>query len=772
MREKELRLALVCYGGVSLAVYMHGITKEVWKLLRASRAAHGGGADSLSDSERVYLDLLKLVGEHVRLRVLVDIVAGASAGGINGIFLAHAIAGGHDMEPLRALWLENADVERLIDPKAAPASRWSKVYAQPLVWLAGARRSEVVDEIVDASAREEVRQKLSHFFRSRWFEPPFSGIGFTRLIYDALLAMEAGEPGPPLLPPGQPLDLFVTVTDFHGHPERLRLHSPAEIVETEHRVVIDFRDHGDRLPRRLGHRAELTFAARATASFPGAFPPFQVGELDQVLAERGHDWPTREAFLARAFPRRASIGHAGTALIDGSVLNNAPFGPAIEALRDRPAHREVDRRFVYIDPKPGGMAFGLPSDNRPPGFFTTILRSLSDIPREQPIRDNLEAIDALSRRVRRLRYVVEGMRPAVDAAIERAMGRSLIFYRLTPARLSNWRSRVQIAAAQEAGYAYAAYAQLKLSQVVESLAETLITVGKHGDKSGGVERVRQSIWAWVRGQQIDATAGLPAERSGKTPYVQFLRRFDLLFRIRRLRFVIRRLTELAIDPPKGQDRRALDDLKGALYQILAPLLERRQAHFITPAVARLAEAADSDPAPAIDHLGEDLDLTMLDSRTDEKLVALLLGPRIGAPARRALLLAYLGFPFYDIATLPILQGEGLDEFDEIKVDRLSPDDARAIREGGAAATLKGIQFNAFGAFFSRAYRENDYLWGRLHGADRLIDIVLSSLPPDRTLPPGAAHKLKTRAFRAILDAEREHLGAIQELIASLDREVD
>ena len=29
MREKELRLALVCYGGVSLAIYMHGITKEV-----------------------------------------------------------------------------------------------------------------------------------------------------------------------------------------------------------------------------------------------------------------------------------------------------------------------------------------------------------------------------------------------------------------------------------------------------------------------------------------------------------------------------------------------------------------------------------------------------------------------------------------------------------------------------------------------------------------------------------------------------------------------
>ena len=37
MREKELRIALVCYGGISLAVYMHGITKEVWRLAKAGR---------------------------------------------------------------------------------------------------------------------------------------------------------------------------------------------------------------------------------------------------------------------------------------------------------------------------------------------------------------------------------------------------------------------------------------------------------------------------------------------------------------------------------------------------------------------------------------------------------------------------------------------------------------------------------------------------------------------------------------------------------------
>ena len=44
MRQKELRIALVCYGGISLAVYMHGVTKELWHLARASRDHLTGGA--------------------------------------------------------------------------------------------------------------------------------------------------------------------------------------------------------------------------------------------------------------------------------------------------------------------------------------------------------------------------------------------------------------------------------------------------------------------------------------------------------------------------------------------------------------------------------------------------------------------------------------------------------------------------------------------------------------------------------------------------------
>ncbi|WP_394659628.1 patatin-like phospholipase family protein, partial [uncultured Novosphingobium sp.] len=124
MRQKELRIGLVCYGGVSLAVYMHGVTKELWKALQASRA-FGSGDDEPGGSMAIYLDLLRaLEAKHgVRLRILTDIVAGASAGGINSVFLAQAIHSGQSLEPLTELWLETADVDVLLDPDARPGSR-------------------------------------------------------------------------------------------------------------------------------------------------------------------------------------------------------------------------------------------------------------------------------------------------------------------------------------------------------------------------------------------------------------------------------------------------------------------------------------------------------------------------------------------------------------------------------------------------------------------------------------------------------------------------
>ncbi len=107
---------------------------------------------------------------------------------------------------------------------------------------------------------------------------------------------------------------------------------------------------------------------------------------------------------------------------------------------------------------------------------------------------------------------------------------------------------------------------------------------------------------------------------------------------------------------------------------------------------------------------------------------------------------------------------------EILIDRISPQDAHALRGFDGIESLKGIGFGHFAAFLSRAYRENDYLLGRLHALDRLIDIVCDF----GREPIGCAvgidvQALKKRGFTRILDAEAPHLPHSEALIAALRR---
>jgi len=764
MRQKELRIALVCYGGISLAVYMHGVTKELWHLARASRDHLGGGEPS-SGLHAVYRDLLAHLEAHrdLRLRVLPDIVTGASAGGINAVFLAQAIHSGQSLEPLTELWLEAADVDRLLDPEARPWSRAAKFWAMPLVWWLLRRPGNAVSESVAPETRAEVRRKVSHLVRGRWFEPPFSGLGFSDLLYDGLEAMGKGVPEAPLLPPGHPLDLFVTATDFRGYLSLLQLHSPPVVEESEHRLPISFRS---KVPgaggENLADPLELTLAARATASFPGAFPPLQIGEIDALAEANGREWNGRAAFLDRVMPVHTRQGNeAHVSLIDGSVLVNAPFAAARTALAARPANREVDRRFVYIDPRPDRFGAIESRADRPVGFFAAILGSLSTIPREQPIRDNLELLERQSREARRVSRIVDALRPEVEAAVEKLFGLTLFLDSPTPKRLAGWRNKAQAAAAERAGYAFQPYAQAKVAGIVDDLARTALNAApglKLADAEPIAIRLRREmdergLTTLVEGGAVSVDA------------LAFLRAHDLGFRIRRLRLIARRLSrEWEADPAIPED--ALDAAREAIYPILALYFAREGTADLGDDFAVLAGKVMEEPGAVLDALASRRLLPETDAQAEGMLAEAL--EAMPKELRRRVLLAYLGFPFYDAATLPLLQNEGLTEFDAVKVDRISPEDAKSIRAGGTRATLRGTEFYNFGAFFSRAYRENDYLWGRLHGAERMIDLVASTV---EGFDEGDCAAFKRRAFQAILDEEEDRLTSARGLIDQIRREL-
>jgi len=769
MREKELRLALVCYGGVSLAVYMHGISKELWRVARASRAFHDGDSAE-AGSETIYRALLGRIesGEGLKLRVLIDVIAGASAGGINGLFLGQAISTGQSLEPLTALWLEKADVEILLDPDARALSRFTKLWALPLAWMLARKRGGTVERTVSSGTRGEVRRKLSSLVRARWFQPPFGGLTFTNLLLDAFDAMANGPLGKPLLPQRQPLDVSVTATDFQGYNQRLHLHSPLIAEEREHRLTICFSDRGG-TGRRLADAAELAFAARATASFPGAFPAFNVTEIDTALRARRRAWTGREAFLSRICPGGAAGANPeDMILIDGSVLANAPFKPAIDALRNRPARREVDRRFVYLDPVANVQA--LPERHRSgtvrlPGFFATIFGAMSTIPREQPIHDDLERIEQRSVGIAQTRRIIDAIRPEVDAAVEAALETRMRFFRPSAARIGAWRARAHQAAAERAGFTYAGYAQLKLTIIANELAVTLAALGEADEPSD-----RQQLRAVV-GRHL-AIAGLEASQaisgSASEALVRFLRDHDLGFRIRRLRFLADRLTETENgDGDSGTP--AIEAMRDAIYGALSRYLDLQITDHYSPEVIATARQAAQDPEGALAAIATARGLDTLDAATDEAIAEAL--PLLAKSDRRRLLLAYIGFTFYDLATLSLLHGAAGQEFHTILVDRISPDDCSSIRPGGAAAMLKGIELNLFGAFFSRAYRENDYLWGRLHAAERMIDIIVSTVPHGHGITPAEILDVKAVLFRAILAEERGRLTAIPLVMDTIEREV-
>ncbi len=130
---QEVRLAVVMYGGVSLAIYMNGITQELYHLVRATAPkSDGSGAALFSDgeltpTEKVYRKLGQMIrrGEKIKegvspqddikTRFVIDILSGTSAGGINAIFLSKALANNRSIEQLTDLWVTQGDIKLLIN---------------------------------------------------------------------------------------------------------------------------------------------------------------------------------------------------------------------------------------------------------------------------------------------------------------------------------------------------------------------------------------------------------------------------------------------------------------------------------------------------------------------------------------------------------------------------------------------------------------------------------------------------------------------------------
>lgn len=814
MKEKELRLAIVFFGGVSLAVYQHGINREILNLIRASKLYHRNRQDEDRDvpsavpsfrsrypdePERstgdIYLQCLETVGQHLSLRVIVDVISGASAGGMNGIALARALAHDLSLAPLTDMWLAEADMLKLLAPEAK-ARLWNKWIFWPFVRpvLARLNREGLIIGKVDA----EMQERVSVFLRSRWFKPPLDGRRLATLILDGLTAMERQGPGAStesLLPPGTRLDLLVTVTDFRGLDRSIFIHDPSVVKEREHRHLLRFRlDHD-----QTGHLhsdfdleslPSLAFAARASASYPGAFPPAQIREMDDLLASRHWPWPSRSRFLARNFSGYSDQGKnpEEAVLVDGSILDNKPITATLEAIRAHGAFREVDRRLVYIDPH---SQMDKPSaSSSVPGFFATLRGALSDLPRTDPTYKELADVSHYNKQVRRLKETICYARPEVAKLIEQATG-GRISGSFTLNDLRHWRltSTNLLADTQ---IVYDSYFRALVLEALDFVVDLINGACRFSKDSVAAHRVQDAVEQWARKQSIlrsDSYRIPDAHENIDMPaFAKMVIDFGRVYKKRRLNFVLHEINDLyentASKDSCSSEPGDLDLIKIQIHKLIDEMSVYDDAGFLSDQVIAMCRKLfltdlgrmeteqfvainDAGISSLVKRLGIECDLARRNDDADAVLsssLVLNLKPR----CRSAILAGYLGYFYWDIILRPAVSALSLEAgpIEEILIDRISPDDAVSLTAPDATRVLLGGTFAGFGGFLSRATRENDYLWGRLHAVDRLFDILAS------TVPAGARaaidfHALKKAAFERVIEEEAGRLSLIPDLVARI-----
>jgi hypothetical protein len=245
-----------------------------------------------------------------------------------------------------------------------------------------------------------------------------------------------------LMPPRHSLELFVTVTDFHGYRRDLVISDPPTIRDTAHRHVLAFK-YGDGTDQfNAAHNGALAFAARSTMSFPGAFPPVSLASFQNAVRREADDLSHVLPGLFRIY-ELSDASPAAAYFVDGGVLDNKPFGHVIAAIKRRGAELEVDRRLLYLEPDPGSVAAGN-QRGKSPSPIATVLASVSGLPRQEPLLDDIREVSLHNERVRRIADIIETSFESVGRRVAEIVGTDL--GRLTadesPEEVARWRDQI------------------------------------------------------------------------------------------------------------------------------------------------------------------------------------------------------------------------------------------------------------------------------------------------------------------------------------------
>lgn len=357
---RTLRLALAMRGGVSLAVWIGGTVAELDILRRLRLVTEPGGLgaymlvadpDSPTRDHTLNEHVVSRAGLYARMladrgfdRVEFDVLAGASAGGLNSVIYAAAQRAGAAPDEMLHTWSSSGAMWRFLQrpglrPINAPL-RGDEYFAP-----------EVKDAI--AAYYDPQRTAGNDLHRA------------SRIVVDLSATILDREDGPDL-----------GTREGRGHFHFVGAAHPADPeAEPAAEEAARAREHLRGIPAldafvqstpqsdagqtgqatRVESLARLAYAARSTSSVPGAFEPALVSSVSSgtgTATATGTTAPREDRIdMSFAFHAHRTTDDAPYRVIDGGLTDNIPIDRAFREIRRMPSDVHSRRALIYLNPE-------------------------------------------------------------------------------------------------------------------------------------------------------------------------------------------------------------------------------------------------------------------------------------------------------------------------------------------------------------------------------------------------------------------------------------
>lgn len=409
---EEVRFAVVMYGGIALCVYMSGITNILYNMVISTARDPNTGAflveRNLTDVQKVLRKAAQLrtacrkkertdlpddhaIGQtEVDCKFIIDILSGTSAGGLNNIFLAKALANEQSLDQLTKLWVEEGDIAKLLnDAERSKDLGYVKPENPPQALLNSIRMQQ---RLLDA----------------------FLGMGDTPAGQSRLV---------------DHLDLYITATDLKGVELGIAAKTGTKAVERKNRAVFHLAYDPLGLPTVSGsgsnyrndfteaHTPFLSFIGRATSCIVPAFEPIQLNDLVRLhyaKPELRYNPKKDSQRFAYFFPDYKADDFPTRFFGDGGYGDNFPFGYAIDAIKRRTSNVSVDRFLLYVEPDPE-VPSEMPNtepdpEAMPRPTFVDHILAAGSVKTTEKIRDDVNRIEEHSELLERIKYGIDEIR--------------------------------------------------------------------------------------------------------------------------------------------------------------------------------------------------------------------------------------------------------------------------------------------------------------------------------------------------------------------------